>query len=361
MRIALLGTRGAGYYGGFETCVAELAPRLSEAGHEVAVYTRRWSPARAWRHPGVDVVTLPSIPTKNLDTITHSALSTIHAAVRRPDVAIVFGVGNAPFAWLLRKRGVPVVFNVDGLDRARAKWGRFAKWYLTKTEHLAPRAADVLVTDARTIEDYFLTEYSAASEFIPYGAPDGPVGTTDVLDAEGITPGEYILYVSRLEPENNAHVVIEAHQKAQTDLPLVIVGGSAYSDDYERTLRAAAHEDVRFLGFVFGDGYRELQSHAAVYVQATEVGGTHPALVEAMGFGNAVLALDTPEHREVLADAGTYYGTVEELAIEMARLSEDEDRRMRLAAAATQRAREEFSWDAVARTYARICDSALRR
>ena len=348
----MIGTRGAGSYGGFETCLAEVAPRLGRLGHDVRVYARRSSPARHWRSEHATVVTLPSIPTKNLDTITHTALSAAHLGVRRVDAVLCFGVGNSPFAWFISKvLRIPVVLNVDGLDRQRRKWGRGARWYLHLAERLSVRACDVLVTDARTIETYYREHYGASSTFIPYGAPDGPVTGDGAVRSAGVEPGGYVLYVSRLEPENNAHVVIEAHARAGLDLPLVVVGGSAYDAAYEAALKASAGPGVVFTGFVFGDGYRELQSHAAVYTQCTEVGGTHPALVEAMGFGNVIIALDTPEHREVLGDAGRYYTNTDEFVAALKELAADPEQSARLGAAARARAAERYSWDAVAEAY----------
>ncbi|HVE94752.1 MAG TPA: glycosyltransferase, partial [Acidimicrobiales bacterium] len=297
MRIALLGTRGPGFYGGFETCVAELAPRLAARGHEVTVYARSWSESRHWRHEGVRVVSIPSVRTKNLDTITHSALCAVHAmTANRPDVAAVFGVGNAMFARSLRAARVPTVLNVDGLDRQRAKWGRFARWWLSRSERWAIPAATVLVTDAHSIKKYYSDCYGADSTFIPYGAPDGPVTGTDEITGRGLVPGGYVLYVSRLEPENNAHIALEAYASSGITLPFVVVGGAAYGSNYESSLHELATDGVVFCGFVFGEGYRQLQSHACVYLQCTEVGGTHPALIEAMAYGNAVVALDTREH-----------------------------------------------------------------
>lgn len=361
MRVALLGTRGPGFYGGFETCVAELAPRLAARGHDVTVYARAWSPARHWRHDDVRVVTLPSVPSKNLDTITHTAACTADVLLRnRVDVALVFGVGNAAFARALRSFRVRTVLNVDGLDRHRAKWGRLAQWWLARSEAWAIGAATVLITDAHSIEAYYRDTYGAASTFIPYGAPSGPVEATDEVVARGLTVGDYILYVSRLEPENNALVAIEAHRQSGVRMPLVVVGGASYGSDYEAQLRRAAGENVVFCGFVFGDGYRQLQSHSALYVQCTEIGGTHPALVEAMAYRNAVVALDTPEHREVLGDAGEYYRDAESLAEQLRRLVADASAREQLASAAHQRAASEFSWEAVADEYDGACERARR-
>jgi glycosyltransferase involved in cell wall biosynthesis len=307
------------------------------------------------------VVVLPSVHTKSLDTITHTAMTTTHLLRHRPDAVVMFGVGNSPFAWTMTKAKIPVVLNVDGLDRARAKWGGTARRYLHWTERLAPRACDVLVTDARTIEQYYLDSYGVTSTFIAYGAPSGPATADDQIVALGLDPGRYILYVSRLEPENNAHVLIDAYNQSGIETPLVIVGGAAYGDEYEERLHTTAGPGVRFLGFVFGEGYVQLQSHARVYVQCTEIGGTHPALVEAMGYGNAIVALDTPEHREVLGEAGMYYGDRDELTKELAALDIDAAARMALAAAARDRAESTFSWDAVADRYVEACARAAGR
>lgn len=361
LRVALVGTRGPGFYGGFETCVAELAPRFAAMGHEVTVYARSWSPAAAWRHDGVRVVGRPSVRTKNLDTITHTVLCTAHLLRERPDVAVFFGVGNAPFAAAARRAGIPVVFNVDGLDRERRKWSRFARTYLHRAERWAIGASDVLVTDARTIQRYYADEYGAASTFIPYGGPVDADAPADLVEDFGLEPGRYVLYVSRLEPENNALHAIEAYRQSGIDVPLVVVGGATYGKAYEEALRRAALPSVRFLGFVFGDDYRALQAHAAIYVQCTEVGGSHPALIESMCFANAIVALDTPEHREVLGEAGLYYRTVEELAANLRSLYADERRRTALAAAARSRAVERYTWSVVADAYDRACRKAFVR
>jgi len=174
-----------------------------------------------------------------------------------------------------------------------------------------------------------------------------------------IEPGRYILYVSRLEPENNAHTVIEGFRRAGglagLGVPLVVVGDAPYASDYKAEVQsaAAATPGAILAGYVFGDGYAELQSNALLYIQATEVGGTHPALVEAMGRGATILANDVPEHHEVLAEAGHYYGRndADALAREIRALADDPDERARLGAAAAERARALFSWDHVTDMY----------
>jgi glycosyltransferase involved in cell wall biosynthesis len=150
-------------------------------------------------------------------------------------------------------------------------------------------------------------------------------------------------------------MVVEAFRDVRTELPLVMVGDAPYAKEYVARVRAAADERTRFLGYQFGDVYHALQANATVYVQATEVGGTHPALVEAMGHRNAILAHDVPEHREVLGDAGRYWaqGDQADLARQLERLLDDPAAVEELREAAERRVRERYSWDAVADSYER--------
>jgi glycosyltransferase involved in cell wall biosynthesis len=120
---------------------------------------------------------------------------------------------------------------------------------------------------------------------------------------------------------------------------------------------------VTLAGYVFGDGYAELQSNALLYVQATEVGGTHPALVEAMGRGATIVANDVPEHREVLGDAGRYYARNDaaDLGRVLTALVADEPARTALGTAAAERAQARFSWDHVTDDYVALFTKMIGR
>jgi glycosyltransferase involved in cell wall biosynthesis len=204
------------------------------------------------------------------------------------------------------------------------------------------------------IEDYYRRQFKRETKCIPYGTELYPRGhLKQRLDSLGLEPDGYVLYVSRLEPENNALLVVEAYRESPTKLPLVVVGDAPYARDYIRRVKNAADDRVRFLGYRFGEDYHALQANARVYVQATEVGGTHPALVEALGHRNAVLAHDVPEHREVVGDAGRYfkYRDSKDLAVQLKILLGDDQLIARMRHAAEQRVLEHYGWDAVTTDY----------
>jgi glycosyltransferase involved in cell wall biosynthesis len=307
MRLAILGTRGIpARYGGFETLAEELSARLSDRGHDVTVYTRvRYAEPDLTRYRGAKIRVLPTIPTKYLDTVAHSFLSSVDAAFERYDAVLVCNAVNAPFCFLPRLTGTTrVILNVDGLDRRRRKWNAAGRLAYRVSERLSTIIPDVIVTDAVVIRDYYRQRYGAESVLIPYGGDLPAPATTETLARLGLSPEKYVLYVSRLEPENNADIVVGAYREVRGSYPLVVVGDAPYAASYIGRVRSIADSRVLFPGAIYGEGYRELLAHAAAYIQATEVGGTHPALVEALGYGRLVLYHQSPENEEVAGGAG---------------------------------------------------------
>jgi glycosyltransferase involved in cell wall biosynthesis len=350
-----MGSRGIpARYGGYETLMEELSRRLAERGWEVTVYCRSHYTPRSLRAlGGVHLAVLPTVRTKHLDTPVHTLLSCLHAAFRRYDAALLVNAANVLFVPLLRAAGIPTALHVDGLEQERAKWGAFGRWVYRLSERLACRLPTALVTDAEVIRRHFEQRYGATSSMIPYGVEPRPPEGREVLERLGLAPRGYVLYVSRFEPENNPHRVVEAYREVPGEVPLVMVGDAPYARGFIARLRESADPRVRFPGAIYGDGYRQLLSEARVYVHATEVGGTHPALVEAMGYGNCVLVHDTPENREVAGEAGLYFDARQPrtLAALLGLVLADDRLAARQRALAAERARERYSWDAVTDRY----------
>ncbi|MBI4893493.1 MAG: DUF1972 domain-containing protein [Acidobacteria bacterium] len=355
MRIALLGTRGIpASYGGFETFAEELSTRLVARGHHVTVYCRQPHSQPSYR--GVSLQYLPPLRHKYLETIAHTFLSALHLA-RHPDfdAALFCNGANAIFTPIARLAGIPTALNVDGLERKRKKWNALARAWYWISESLSTFCPNEIVTDAAQIRRYYRDRYGADSTFIPYGAPLGKLDSSAVLPQLGLARDRYFLYVTRFEPENNPLMVRRAFERVETELKLALIGDAPYAAEYIRQVRDTSDPRIVLPGAIYGDAYHELQSHSFAYIHATEVGGTHPALIEAMGRGALVLYLHTLENHEVAGGAGIPFHDEDELT---ARLREvllmTEEQRARYRNAAFQRVRQHYSWDAVTDAYERL-------
>ncbi|MCA1641910.1 MAG: glycosyltransferase [Acidobacteria bacterium] len=332
----------------------QLSTRLVARGHHVTVYCRsHYVSPRQLEYRGVHLKVLPTIRHKYLDTVLHTFVSALHATGSAYDAALICNAANAPFAPLLRAVGTPVAINVDGLEHKRKKWNRLARRYYLIAEKLSTVLPDVTVTDARVIQEYYLARYSHPTTMIAYGAEVARTHDRAAVRRWGLEPNRYVLYVSRLEPENNAHLVIEAFKRVRTPHKLVIVGDAPYAHEYIESLRRSAARDPRivFTSFVFGDAYRALQQNAYCYVHATEVGGTHPALLEAMGYGNCVLTLATPENVEVVGDAGIPYDDAADLESKLRRVLSDGAIVNAYRQRAQQRVSAHYDWERVVDRY----------
>ncbi|GAA1417373.1 glycosyltransferase [Agrococcus citreus] len=355
MRIAMLGTRGVpAAYGGFETAVEEVGARLAARGHEVTVYGDRTHP-EVTEHLGMRVVHLPSLPVRQLETLSRTGAATLRTVTgERPDVAFVFNAANAPYVTLLRARGIPVAVHVDGLEWRRAKWGGAGRAYYRWAEQRSVRAADALIADAPGIADYYDREFDAPTELIRYGAPLLQRVATAPLAAVGLEPDRFHLAVARFEPENHVLEVVEGYRRSDARLPLAVVGSAPYSAAYTRAVHAAAAGDdrIRLLGGVWDQDLLDaLYAHARTYVHGHSVGGTNPSLLRAMGAGTATIAFDVGFNREVLADDAWTFRDASEVAIAIEAAEADDALVVARGIRAHARAGRVFRWDEVADEY----------
>jgi len=319
LHIAFLGTRGVpAAYSGFETFVEETGARLVQRGHQVTVFNRYpFVPLRAKEYRGMRIIRLRTIQRKSLDTLMHTFLSCLWLPFIKPDVVYICGVGNAIFCGLVRLMGVPVVINVDGEDWARKKWSGFAVKWLRASEAWACRLANVVIADAKVIQDRYLRIYHRETVLVQYGANIRleDVGT-DTLTKFGLEPRKYILFVGRMVPENRADLLIEAFRAVprSAGIKAVIVGDAPYSEDFKKELVALSDDRVVFTGYAFGDAYRELSRHCLFYVLSSGVEGTRPVLLDQMGFGNCVVVRDSAANSAVVGDAGVKFENAREKA-----------------------------------------------
>ena len=359
LRIAMIGTRGVpARYGGFETCIEEVGWRLADKGHHVVVYCRRVSssPGDAPAdYRGMQLIHLPAVRRKSLETLSHTGLSVAHLLRHRTDVAVVFNSANAPFLPIVRAARVPVATHVDGLEWQRAKWGRTGQRYYQTAERLAVRWSDAVIADATGIQDYYRSKFSVDADLISYGAPVlGDIGSARLSELR-LTPNAYHLVVARFEPENHVEQIVEGYQHSGAEMPLVVVGSAPYADEYTRRIHAAADDRVRFIGAVWDQELLDqLYANAFTYLHGHSVGGTNPSLLRAIGAATATTAFDVVFNREVLGDAGRYFQSADDVAARVEESERDKAETARRAHDTGVRA-SLYDWSNVADQYEALC------
>jgi glycosyltransferase involved in cell wall biosynthesis len=305
LKLAILGSRGyPSSYGGYETLVRYLAPYLVRAGHDVTVYCRaRENGHRSWTIDGVRCVATPGRDSKSLSTPTFGLSSALDASLRRFDAVLMLNIANGFWCPLLRAVGLPVVVNTDGIEWERGKWSRLGQAVFRAGAKASAISANRLICDSRAIGAIWQDLFDRESTFIPYGAPILEDVGRDELERAGIPDEPYLLVVARLVPENNVELTLDALDELGAEAPRAIVVGSAnFASPLERRLEAMQNEGrVQWLGHVSNQQLlSQLWAQSAVYVHGHSVGGTNPALLQALGAGAPTLALDTPFNREVL-------------------------------------------------------------
>lgn len=352
--VAVIGTRGyPSYYGGFETAIRRLAPALCDAGWDVTVYGRDGAVHESdpTRDPRVVTRTTKGIESRSLSTLSYGLTAVIDAMIRKPDVALVMNVANGFWLPLLRLRGIPTLVNVDGIEWERAKWGRLAKTAFLSGAKLTARWATGLVCDAKAIAARWRRDFGVDGIFIPYGGDD-----TEHLPIEpGMKHRGYALAVARFVPENTVAEFFEAALEIAKTHDVVIVGSTGHGGDLDERAQALAstHSRVHWLGHLNDDRrLHSLWQHSGAYFHGHSVGGTNPALVQAMFCGAPVVARETQYNREVLDDAGSYVTPdATTIASTMLDLLRDPVRQERSSEAAAARAREHYTWDGVCDAY----------
>ncbi len=358
--IAIIGIRGMPpLYGGAETASDELGQRLAARGHDVVVYCRLHNSEapRPRTYNGMRLVHLPSFHTKNLDTPTHVILCVLHLLLReRARIVLLSGVGTSFIIPLMRLFGRKSVMWADGQDWKRGKWGRVARWFLRSSARFTARVSNGIVTDSTVGHAFYREELGRPTTYIPYGANIERIDGTDELERWGVEPGRYVCFVGRLIPDKGVHYLIEAFEGLTTDHKLLIVGDSPYTPEYVERLKRTTDPRIRFTGYLFGDGFKQLMRNCSVYVQPSDVEGTSPVLLTAMGYGRPVVVNGIPENRATIGDAGLTFdsGDVEQLRGILFDLLADAERREQLGRIAEERVRTHYNWERITDEFQRF-------
>ncbi len=357
LRVAFIGGRGVvSKYSGIETYYEEVGKRLAGMGHSVTVYCRNYFTPPLKEYEGMNVVRLPTVRSKHLETVVHTFLSTLHVLTQPCDVVHYHALGPALFSFIPRLFGKKTVVTVQGLDWQRKKWGRIASAVLRLGERAAVRLPTQTMVVSRTLKDFYRHRYRAGTCYVPNGGMLRERSTPKKIFDWGLEPGKYILFLGRLSPEKGCHLLVDAYERLHTDVKLVLAGASSYCDDYSRQLRAHSSERVKILDWVSGDTLDELLSNAMIFVLPSDLEGLSLALLDAMGAGLCVLSSDVAENREAVAGAGFTFrrGDASDLAERLRFLIANASVREAAGQAAKHRVREHYQWSAIAEEIERV-------
>jgi glycosyltransferase involved in cell wall biosynthesis len=363
-RIAFIGGRGVvSKYSGIESYYEQVGPRLVDLGYELTVYCRNHFTPDLAIFQGMNLVRLPTVRSKHLETLVHTFLSTVHAMCSDVDVVHYHALGPALFSFLPRLLGKKTVVTVQGLDWQRKKWGRVASWVLRLGELASAKLPNRTVVVSRVLQARYKALYGAGPDYVPNGTQICRSRDPQLVSHWGLEPDNYILFLGRFSPEKNCHLLIEAYESISTRMKLVLAGGSSHTDTYAAELRRHASEKVIFLDWVSGDALKELLSNAAIFVLPSDLEGLSLALLDAMGAGVCTLTSDIAENRELVDDAGFTFqrGNVRDLARMLEILANHPEVRKASGIKGQERIRQQYLWPDIAQKMGDIYDELTGR
>ena len=352
MKIAILGTKGIpATYGGIERHVEELSVRFVQMGHDVTVYCRPYyTTIEEMEYKGVHLRKLPTFASKNYDAITHTAVSTLHLLFKDYDIIHYHAIGPATLSYLPRLFGKTTVATIHGLDWQREKWGRRARTFLKFGERTAVWFPHATIAVSKFLKDYMEKKYHHPVMYIPSAINDPVLMPPDKIHKYGIGDKDYILFVARLVPEKGAHFLIDAYKRLKTDKKLVIAGGTSHSEEYVESLHKHASDKIIFTGYVYGEELQELYTNAYCYVHPSTIEGLPITLLEALAYGNCIIASDIPACVELAEDVGMVFTSqnVDELTESLETVLEHPELAQAMADRAKAVGMSQYSYDSIA-------------
>lgn len=318
-KVAIIGTQGIpARYGGFETLVENLVTGKQNKNIEYTVYcSSKDIDTKIKTYHGCNLKYIP-LHANGIQSIPYDIIS-MFRSLSEYDTLLILGVSGCMFLPLLRlfchKR---IIVNIDGLEHRREKWGKTAKWFLLKSEAMAVKYADAIISDNKGIQQYVTDSYSKESMLIGYGGDHvlkdmSEERQKDILNQYNLESGQYAITVCRIEPENNCHIILEAF--ATTSLKLLFVGNWQHSEYGKKLLAKYSHcSNINMHSPVYDiDSLYALRNNAGIYIHGHSAGGTNPSLVEAMFFGHPILAYDCVYNRATTQNKALYFRNVSDL------------------------------------------------
>ena len=357
-RLLILGTRGVpAEHGGFETFAEKLSTHLVQKGWSVTVYCQEdWDRTVPYETMWGRVrrVHIPVKQQGPIGTMIFDLKAALHAR-NQAALGLTLGYNTAIFNLVQRLRKKPNLFNMDGVEYQRAKWGPLAKLWLRLNERIACWSGSHLIADHPKIAEHLLNRSAKKNNLtmIPYGADALMDASAGPIRSLGLEPGKFSTVIARPEPENSLLEIVQGFSREPRGHTLVVLGDFKDDNPYHQRVLASASAEVKFLGAIYDKAtLASLRYHSYLYIHGHQVGGTNPSLVEALAAGNPVLAHNNDFNRWVTGpDAAVFFHDATSFAQALSELLATPDRALAMKKAARLRHAEQFTWDHVLSDY----------
>lgn len=362
-RVAFCGTRGLpANYGGFETAVDEITREFIINGYDVDVFSRLSSyKTELSSYGGRNLVYVKGSKSSKLDTFVSSIQTGIFLIKNRKKYDYIFWFNNANFPGILLTllTRIPFSVNTDGLEWRRSKWtAPFKAYYFISTLIISILCKN-LISDSKGIQEYYKKVFNKKTTFIPYGSPDfieiDELKEENLLKKYQLEKNKYFLQITRFEPENNPLEIINSFKDSllyKEGYKMILVGYKD-SNEYSDQIKALDNKyGISVLNSIYDkDTLAVLRKNCFSYVHGNSVGGTNPALLEAMVYCKRILAIDINFSRDVLGAYGTYFNSNNlQQKFQDILLSEE------LSTQLKERAARNYNWQNVSKSYMRMVE-----
>ena len=319
MKIAILGTRGIpNNYGGFEQCAEFLSIGLVNKGHSVTVYSPSFHPVNENSYMGVDIIKKSSpqnILGNSGANFIYDYLCLKDATKKDFDIILQLGLITSSLSIIFcRHRGKIIATNIDGLEWKRSKWNKLIQSLTRLLEKYGVKYSDYLIADNLAIQDYLFNEYNVESKLIEYGAVSVNKPDLSCLQKYNMYKAKYIVTIARLEPENNLEMMCDGYIISKINMPYYIIGN--HLTDYGDFLKDKYRDSgIKFLGGIYDKKCLDtIRYYSYCYLHGHSVGGTNPALLEAMAAKALIIAHNNKFNKSVINDDAFYFNSAEEVA-----------------------------------------------
>lgn len=322
LRVALIGMRGfPNVQGGVEKHAEKLACELVALGCDVQAIVRSWhvpKGQRVWH--GIKFARIWAPHTKGAEAFIHTLLGVLYAAITRPDVLHIHGIGPALFTPIARALGLRVVITHHVLNYENEKWGAVGRSILRLGEWAGMKFANGRIAVSEGLAQQATRAHQVPVIAIPNGIEKPKMmGTSTTLDTFGLSAKAYFVNVARIDEQKRQLDLIAAYSQLKNPRwKLALVGDADYSSAYARHVAAAAKETpgVVMLGHQSGAALAELYTHASIFVLPSSHEGQPIAVLEAASYGLPLILSDIPAHREIAIPETRYFSVGDTAALE---------------------------------------------